>query len=123
MPWNIYNNPVAINYFLGSLGALLGPLFGIIIADYFLIKQRRVEVEDLYRWGEGSRYWYQGGINHRAIWAFVPAAIVSVIIALVPVFGSLAPFSWFIGAGLAGVLYWVLMARGSSEPVPEERRG
>jgi hypothetical protein len=34
LPWNLYNSPVVINYFLGGLGALLGPLFGIIIADY-----------------------------------------------------------------------------------------
>lgn len=37
MPWNLYNSPVVINYFLGGLGAVLGPLFGIIIADYFLV--------------------------------------------------------------------------------------
>ncbi len=39
-PWNIYNSPVAINYFLGGLGALLGPLFGIIVVDYYLVKRR-----------------------------------------------------------------------------------
>ena len=42
-PWNIYNSPVAINYFLGGLGALLGPLFGIIVVDYYLIKRGRVD--------------------------------------------------------------------------------
>jgi NCS1 family nucleobase:cation symporter-1 len=42
-PWTIYNSPVAINYFLGGLGALLGPLFGIIVVDYYLIKRGRVD--------------------------------------------------------------------------------
>ena len=119
MPWNLYSSPVVINYFLGSLGALLGPLFGIIIADYFLVKRQRVEVEDLYKWGEESRYWYQGGINRKAIWTLVPTAVVAVIIALVPTFGAISPFSWFIGAGLAGALYWILMTRTSLEATPK----
>jgi nucleobase:cation symporter-1, NCS1 family len=33
-PWNLFNNPNIINYFLGGLGALLGPLFGVIMLDY-----------------------------------------------------------------------------------------
>jgi NCS1 family nucleobase:cation symporter-1 len=99
----------------------VGSLFGIIITDYFLVKRRLVEVDDLYKWGEESRYWYQGGINRRAIGAFVPAAVVSVVIALVPAFGSISPFSWFIGVVLAAALYWVLMRRNASEPAPEGR--
>ncbi len=119
LPWYIYRNPVAINYFLGGLGSLLGPLFGVIIADYFLVKKQRVVVEDLYKWGEESRYWYQGGINRKALWAFIPAAAISVIIALIPTFGTLSPFSWFIGAGLAASLYWILMTRGGSQSAPQ----
>lgn len=53
------------------------------------------------------------------IWAFVPTAAIAVIIALIPAFGAIAPFSWFIGAGLAGALYWVLMPRPSSEATPK----
>ena len=33
-PWNLYGSPAAITYFLGSLGALLGPFFGILVIDY-----------------------------------------------------------------------------------------
>ena len=39
-PWNRYNNPEAIHYTLGILGAFIGPLFGILIAGYYLSKQR-----------------------------------------------------------------------------------
>ncbi len=47
-PWNLYNSPVVVNYFLGGLGALLGPLFGVIMADYWLLRKSRVNVPDLY---------------------------------------------------------------------------
>jgi len=111
-PWNIYNSPVAVNYFLGGLGAFLGPLFGIIVVDYYLVRRGQIEVEALYREGSGSPYWYQHGFNWRAIGVFVIGATVAVIIALVPAFKALAPFSWFVGAGLSAVLYWAT-ARGT----------
>ena len=117
-PWNIYSSPVAINYFLGGLGAFLGPLFGIIIVDYYLVRRRHVEVDGLYREGADSPYWYRGGVNRRAVWVFGITAAVSIIIALVPAFGVLAPFSWFVGAGLSGALYW-MVARGRAQRAPE----
>jgi NCS1 family nucleobase:cation symporter-1 len=115
-PWNVYNSPVAINYFLGGLGALLGPLFGIIVVDYYLVKRGRIDVDDLYREGPSSSYWYQGGLNQKALWAFLPAAAIALIVALVPVFGVIAPFSWFVGAGISSVLYWVIARAHGTEP-------
>ncbi len=119
-PWNIYNSPVAINYFLGGLGALLGPLFGIIVVDYYLVKRGRIEVDDLYREGASSSYWYRGGLNQKALWAFLPAALVSLIVALVPTFGVIAPFSWFVGAAISSVLYWVITKPRSAEPASHQ---
>jgi nucleobase:cation symporter-1, NCS1 family len=107
-PWNIYSSPVAINYFLGGLGALLGPLFGIIVVDYYLVKRERVDDDGLYREGAETPYWYTGGVNRLAVGVFAVAAVVSVVVALVPALGAIAPFSWFIGAGIAGALYWAL---------------
>src|SRR5215207_9475120 len=110
-PWNIYNSPIAINYFLGGLGALLGPLFGIIVVDYYLVKRGQIEVDGLYQEGTSSAYWYKGGVNPEALYAFVPAAIISLVFALIPAFATISPFSWFVGAGIAGVLYWFIARR------------
>ena len=48
LPWNLYNSPIVIVYFLGGLGAFLGPLFGIVMADYWLLRKQRVDVPALY---------------------------------------------------------------------------
>lgn len=112
-PWNIYSSPVAVNFFLGGLGAFLGPLFGILMVDYYLVRRGQVDVEALYREGESEPYWYQGGVNRLAVGVFVISAAVAAIVALVPVFGALAPFSWFLGAGLSGAMYWALARRGA----------
>jgi nucleobase:cation symporter-1, NCS1 family len=110
LPWKIYANPVAINYFLGGLAAFLGPLFSIIIVDYYRIRRQQVDIDGLYQTGTQSPYWYQNGVNVRAVITFVIGAAISAVIALVPTFSTLAPFSWFIGAIISGLLYWLVMA-------------
>jgi NCS1 family nucleobase:cation symporter-1 len=114
-PWNIYNSPVAINYFLQGLGAFLGPLFGIIFVDFYLVKRGHVDVDSLYREGPSSPYWYQGGINYRAVGVFVVSAAVAAVVALVPMFGYLSPYSWFVGAALSSVLYFVVARRSPQQ--------
>lgn len=125
-PWNLYGSPTAITYFLGSLGALLGPFFGILVIDYFYFKRSRVDLRDLYSPDRGGRYYYQAGINVNALIAFVPAAVIALCIALVPVplLQTLAPFSWFIAAPLGSLCYWVVMRVRRVEerlvPVPSD---
>jgi NCS1 family nucleobase:cation symporter-1 len=114
LPWQIYSNPLAVNYFLGGLAAFLGPLFGIIIVDYYLIKRGQVDVSGLYTAGPASPYWYQQGVNMRAVVSFVLSAAISATLALVPLFAVIAPFSWFIGAIIGGSVYWIAMVSAVS---------
>ncbi len=111
LPWNLYNNPAVIVYFLGGLGALLGPLFGVIIADYWLIRRSKINVPDLYTEAPNGDYFYRNGVNPRAIGAFIPAAIVSLIIAFIPALNLLSSFSWFFGAGIGAIVYLFLADR------------
>ena len=53
--------------FLLFIGAAFCPLFGVVLADYFVLKRGRYVAEDLYRRG---RYWYAGGVNVRALLAW-----------------------------------------------------
>ncbi|NGO68331.1 cytosine permease [Streptomyces boncukensis] len=104
-PWNLYSSPAVVNYFLGGLGAFLGPLFGIIITDYYLIRRRQVDVDRLFSADPAGPYYYRRGVNPRALAVFLPTAGASAVIALVPFFELAAPYSWFIGTAAAAVLY------------------
>lgn len=117
LPWNLYNSPEVIAYFLGGLGALLGPFFGVMTVDYFALRKGHFSIADMYEPSARSIYYYKRGLNPRALAAFAPAAVVSLVVALVPVFSLAAPFSWFIGAGLSAVFYYFL-ARGRLRIVP-----
>ncbi|MCY1279628.1 putative allantoin permease [compost metagenome] len=111
LPWHLYNSPGVIVYFLGGLGALLGPLYGIVIVDYYLLRRGRVNLPELYSESREAAYHYRRGVNPRAIVAFVPAALISTLLALLPAFESLSAFSWFFGAGLAGLIYCAIADR------------
>jgi NCS1 family nucleobase:cation symporter-1 len=123
MPWNLYSNPVVVNYFLGGLGAFLGPLFGIMAVDYFLIHRGAIDVRSLYRSDAAGRYHFDHGVNRRAIAVFVPSAAVSTAIALLPAFAPIAALAWPIGLVVAGAAYFVAMGgaakRASSSVAPE----
>jgi NCS1 family nucleobase:cation symporter-1 len=111
LPWNLYNSPLVIVYFLSGLGALLGPLYGVIMVDYWLVRKGQVNVPQLYSEDPNGAYYYSRGVNLRAVAAFIPAALIAIVLALVPGFHSVSPFSWLIGAGIAGMLYLIIAKR------------
>ena len=66
LPWRLFNSPVVVNIFLEGVGAVLGPLFGIIMVDYFILRRQKVLVPDLFK--EEGHYTYAKGWNMKAIW-------------------------------------------------------
>ncbi|MEK4874624.1 NCS1 family nucleobase:cation symporter-1 [Bacillus sp. FSL W8-0102] len=119
MPWKVYGSPVAVNYFLGGLGAFLGSIFGVMFMDYYLVKKQKVDVHSLYKEGAASPYWYNNGFNLRALSAFMIGSTFAAIAALVPMLSFFAPFSWFIGAVLSAVAYGVFMQH--NQPISENK--
>ncbi len=113
-PWNLFNNPDVIHYTLDLLGACIGPLYGILIVDYYLVRKQKVTVPDMYTMSPEGRYWYRGGVNLNAVLALVLAAVVAIASAMVPALASLANFSWFIGVFFGALFYFGLMRRPSA---------
>lgn len=124
MPWKLYSSALVIQYFLGALGAFLGPLVAILLVDYYLVRRGRIDVDALFSADARGAYFYRRGFNPKAVIAFLPAAAVSAALALVPAFDAVAPFSWIFGMGLSGGLYVLVSGRDRSAtgtaPVPDE---
>ncbi|MCF4119407.1 NCS1 family nucleobase:cation symporter-1 [Antribacter sp. KLBMP9083] len=117
LPWNWYNNADAIHYTLGVLGALIGPLFGILIAGYYVAARQRVLVDDMFTMSESGAYWYSKGYNRNSVLAIVLAGVPTVLLAIVPKLVAdlgypdvswIGNFTWFIGCGLGFLLFWWL---------------
>lgn len=107
-PWNLFNSPELIHYTLDVLAAFIGPLFGILIADFYFVKKQKVIVEDLFKDQKDGAYWYKGGFNPKAIGALMPAVMIGLVFTLVPKLQYMAAFNWFIGAFLGASFYYFL---------------
>jgi NCS1 family nucleobase:cation symporter-1 len=94
--------------FVGAIGATMGPLLGIILADYYLLAKGEIDVEALYR--EDGRYRYQGGWN---VSALVAAAIGALFSSILPNFTTVLPswwgiYGWFFGVAIGAIAYLLL---------------
>ncbi|GHE38113.1 NCS1 family nucleobase:cation symporter-1 [Streptomyces capitiformicae] len=109
-PWD--NAPSFVN----AIGSTMGPIFGVLVVDYYLLRKARLNIPALYK--EDGEFRFQGGWNIRA---FVAAGIGAVFSSILPVYGpeaygaTLGPYSWFIGVAVAGVIYFAVS--GAKSPL------
>ena len=121
MPWKLLADyKTFILGWLGGYAAFLGPVAGIMIADYFLIRRRVLWVDDLYL--RGGAYEYRRGFNRMALFALGLGAGTALVGLVLPSLRGLYDYSWFVGFAIAFVSYYVLMKaeRDTAHAVAEE---
>ena len=108
MPWKLLANyKTFILGWLGGYAAFLGPVAGIMICDYFVIRGRELQVDDLYL--RGGAYEYRHGFNWNALEALAAGAGTALVGLVVPSFRPLYDYSWFVGFAVSFVAYYGLM--------------
>ncbi len=110
MPWKLLSD--FSSYIFGWLvgcSALLGPIAGIMICDYYLVRRRELALEDLYR--RGGAYEYRNGFNAKALFALTTGIAVALVGLAVPALRWLYDYAWFIGFVVSGGLYVLLMEK------------
>jgi nucleobase:cation symporter-1, NCS1 family len=118
MPWKLLND--YSSYIFGWLvgyAALLGPIAGIMIADYFVVRRAELDVDDLYL--RGGAYEYSGGVNYRAMIALVVGVAVALVGLVVPNLRWLYDYSWFVGFIVSGTAY-VTISRKAAVALADE---
>jgi NCS1 family nucleobase:cation symporter-1 len=107
-PWRLLADPSGyiFSWLVGYSGGL-GSIAGVLIADYWLVRQKRLALGDLYR-KEGA-YTYNGGWNWRAVIATLIGCGVAWIGLVAPSLATLYDYAWFVGFGAAGLTHLVLM--------------
>ncbi|MBM4052047.1 MAG: NCS1 family nucleobase:cation symporter-1 [Planctomycetes bacterium] len=110
MPWKLLANPEAYIFdWLVGYGSLLGPIAGIMVVDYWLVRGKELDVPDLYR--PQGRYRGTNWVAIGALCAGVAPNIIGFLRSVKMVGGGpdlwdhIYPYSWFIGFGVAGVVY------------------
>jgi NCS1 family nucleobase:cation symporter-1 len=109
MPWKLLADPsLYIFAWLVGYSGGLGSIAGVLIADYWVVRRRRLRLEDLYL--------PDGGIYGRSNWRAIAATLAGCALALgglvIPALKPLYDYAWFVGFGVSFVLHAVLMRMG-----------
>lgn len=120
-PWKLVADPSGYIFtWLVGYSALLGPIGGILIADYFIIRKMNLNAEALYL--STGEYKYQSGFNTKAILALlagvvpnIPGFLGTIQIISADAVGTflmqLYNYAWFVGFGVAFIVYYLLMKK------------
>jgi NCS1 family nucleobase:cation symporter-1 len=111
-PWIFVSSPQAITIFVGIFGAALGPMFGIMVSDYYVVKRQQIILEDLYRMSPDGSLHFKNGWNRMALIALALAGSISIGLALLGAYGlmvNVGDWGWLIGAVLGALFYTALM--------------
>jgi NCS1 family nucleobase:cation symporter-1 len=104
MPWKLLENADRYIGWLIAYSGLLGPIAGIFIADYWLVRKARLSLPDLY-----SERGVYGRYNVKALAALAAGVAVALVGLVVPALRALYDYAWFVGFATAFVLYLALM--------------
>jgi nucleobase:cation symporter-1, NCS1 family len=107
-PWKLMSSygSYIFGWLVGYSG-FLGPIAGVLICDYFVVRKKTLQVGDLYR--RGGIYEYQGGFNWQAIASLATGAGVAFIGLAVPPLRVLYNYAWFVGFLVSFCTYLALM--------------
>ena len=118
-PWKLIADPTGYIFtWLVGYSSLLGPVGGIMIVDYYFIRKQTLIVDDLYN--TKGIYAFSNGFNFNAIIALligiapnVPGFFTTIKLFPIDMFPNwiigLYSYAWFVGFGISGLIYWLLM--------------
>ncbi|KAG6693531.1 hypothetical protein I3842_09G004900 [Carya illinoinensis] len=117
-PWRLLKSSESFVYtWLVGYSALLGPIGGIILTDYYLIRRTNLSIKDLYSVSPYGAYYYSGGYNLAAMVALVLGILpvipgflqkIGILSSVPESFGVIYNNAWFFSFFVAGFLYWIL---------------
>lgn len=120
VPWLWYGKSEAMNSIFGVFGSMMGPLLAIMLLDFYVVRRRTIDLDDLSR--EAGPYSYTNGFSIAALVALGVGLLGAVIGLIVPALSYFYNFNWFIGVLLGGLVYVVAVKarRPARMPVVSE---
>ncbi|MBC2883877.1 NCS1 family nucleobase:cation symporter-1 [Ochrobactrum sp. CM-21-5] len=109
-------------HFVNFLGSTMGPIFGIMMVDYYLLRRGQLNVAELYQ--EDGEFRFQNGWHVKAFIAFAIGALFSSVL---PIATNILPtwwgtYGWFFGVAIGGGVYFILRKSTMEQSPAEESR-
>jgi NCS1 family nucleobase:cation symporter-1 len=112
VPWLWFQHADRVFKVLNIIGGALGPVAGIMLVDFFLLRRKRYDLRSLY--SRAGQYAYQAGWNVRGLTALAMGLVAALAGNIVPGLGGLADYAWFIGLAVGAIAYYVAMLPDAS---------
>ena len=109
--WLTVLSQIGILSFIDTFGSFFGPIFGVIIIDYYLIKESKISNKDIYSFESGSTYFYSKGWHIKALYSLLLGFIFSASTIWNVNLMFLQSYAWLIGAMISSISYYLLAKR------------
>ena len=109
--WLTLLSQIGILSFVDTLGSFFGPIFGIMIIDYYLINKSKINNKDIFSSASTGSYYFSGGWHIKGIYSMFIGFIFSSVTIWNPNFMFLQSYSWIIGAFVSSFTYYLLVSR------------
>ncbi len=106
--WMPFLSQIGILSFVDTVGTFFGPMFGIMIADYYLIKNKNIINKDIFSSAASSSYYYSNGWQIKALYSLFIGFIFSAATIWNIELRFLQTFSWMIGGFVSFITYYLL---------------
>ncbi len=105
--WLTYLSQVGVLSFIDTFGCFLGPLFGVMISDFYYIQKEKLNYKDIYSLENNGDYYYSGGWHIKAVYSAILGFIFSASTIWNVNLMFLQSFSWIIGAFISALIYYL----------------
>jgi NCS1 family nucleobase:cation symporter-1 len=109
--WLTVLSQIGILSFVDTLGSFFGPIFGLMVADYYLIKDKNISNKDIYLADAESVYYFSNGWHIKAIYSLVIGFIFSSSTIWNINLMFLQSYAWIIGAFISSLTYYLLVKK------------
>tara|TARA_B110001452_G_scaffold7173_1_gene6437 strand:+ start:1803 stop:3260 length:1458 start_codon:yes stop_codon:yes gene_type:complete len=109
--WLPLLSQIGILSFIDTASSFFGPIFGIMIVDYYLIKKENLNSKDIFSLDNNSSYFYSKGWHLKAVYSLIIGFIFSASTIWNESLMSFQTYSWIIGAFVSSLTYYLLASK------------
>ena len=109
--WLPILSQIGVLFIVDTIGSFFGPIFGLVIADYFFIKRSIIENKDIHSLSPNGTYFYFNGWNLKALYSIIIGFIFAASTIWNTSLSFLQSFAWIIGAVISFMIYYLLSSK------------
>jgi len=109
--WLPLLSQIGILAFVDTLGSFFGPLFGVMVTDYYLVKKTNIDNKDIFSLESNGLYFYSNGWHVKAAYSLVLGFIFSASTIWNESLMHFQSYSWMIGAFISSLTYYLLVSK------------